>query len=127
MRSRKSWVPDTLKTVKSFKVIALACLIALLVAACGDDEAPSNAGGKADTPDQVTGLITEVEAHMGKHVTAFTLESEEGESYDISIASKVDYGFNLKHLIEHRDKKDPVSVTLEERSGTLYALSIDDV
>ncbi len=118
---------DTLRTVKTGRVIAVACLIALLVAACGADDAPSNAGGKTGTPDRVTGIITEVEAHMGKHVTAFTLESEEGKTYEISIASKVDYGFNLKHLIEHRDKKDPVSVTLEERSGTLYAMSIDDV
>ncbi|MDQ3618767.1 MAG: hypothetical protein M3391_01390 [Actinomycetota bacterium] len=112
--------------MKTVRVIAIACLIALLVAACGDDAAPSKAGGQSGTPDQVTGLITKVEAHMGKHVTAFTLESEDGETYDISIASKVDYGFNLKHLIEHRDAKDPVSVTLEERRGTLYAMSIED-
>jgi len=99
---------DTLKTVKIGRVIAVARLI-VLVAACGDDDAPSNTGGNTGTPDQVTGLITEVEAHVGKHVTAFTLESEEGETYDISIASKVDYGFNLKHLIEHRDKLTPLA------------------
>lgn len=118
---------DNLRTMKTLKVIAVACLLALLSAACGNDDAASNGGGNADVPDQVIGLITEVDAHMGKHVTAFTLESEEGESYDISIASDVDYGFNLKHLLEHRDKELPVSVTLEERSGTLYALSIEDV
>ena len=117
---------DTLKTVKTFRIVAVACLIALLVAACGDDDAPSGTGGNDGTPGRVTGLITEVEAHMGKHVTAFTLESEDGETYDISIASKVDYGFKLKHLIVHRDKKLPVSVTLEERSGMLYAMSIKD-
>lgn len=118
---------DTVRAVKTSRLVLCAYLIALLLAACGEEEAPSDAGGSPETPDRVTGLITDVEAHMGKHVTAFTLESEEGETYDISIASDVDYGFNLKHLVVHRDDEAPVTVTLEERSGTLYALSIEDV
>jgi hypothetical protein len=117
---------DNLAAVKMIKVIACALLIALVLGACGDDDAPSNAGGGAEAPDEVTGVITAIEAHKGKHVTAFTLESDEGETYDISIAADVDYGFELTHLIEHRDEELPVSVSLEERSGTLYALTIDD-
>jgi hypothetical protein len=112
--------------VKILKVAVCALLIALVLGACGDDDAPSSAGGGAEVPDEVTGVIIAIDAHKGKHVTAFTLESEEGETYNISIAADVDYGFNLTHLVEHRDEELPVSVTLEERSGTLYALSIDD-
>lgn len=108
------------------KLVVCAVLVALVLGACGDDEAPSNAGGSAEVPDEVTGIITEIEAHKGKHVTAFTVENEEGDTYNISIAADVDYGFGLTHLIEHRDEELPVSVTLEERSGTLYALSIED-
>lgn len=117
---------DTLGTVRMVKVIVCAFLVAFALGACGDDDAPSNAGGGAEVPDEVTGVITAIEAHKNKHVTAFTLESDEGETYDISIAADVDYGFGLTHLIEHRDEKLPVSVSLEERSGTLYALAIDD-
>ena len=116
---------DNIATVKMVKVIVCALLIALVLGACGEEDAPSNAGG-AEAPDEVTGVITAIEAHKGKHVTAFTLESDEGETYDISIAADVDYGFDLTHLIEHRDEELPVSVSLEERSGTLYALTIDD-
>lgn len=117
---------DTLETVKMLKLVVCALLVALALGACGDDDASSNPGGAAEVPDEVTGVITEIEAHKGKHVTAFTVESEEGETYDISIAADVDYGFDLSHLMKHRDEELPVSVTLEERSGTLYALSIDD-
>jgi hypothetical protein len=112
--------------VKILKAIVCVLLMALALGACGDDDAPSSAGGGAEVPDEVTGVITAIEAHKGKHVTAFTLESDEGETYDISIAADVDYGFDLTHLIEHRNEELPVSVTLEERSGTLYALAIDD-
>ena len=117
---------DSLETVKMLKLVVGALLVALVLGACGDDDAPSNAAGSAEVPDEVRGLITQVEAHKGKHVTAFTVENEEGETYDISIAADVDYGFGLAHLIEHRKEELPVSVTLEERSGTLYALSIED-
>ena len=117
---------DTLETVRLLKAIVCAVLIALVLGACGDDKAPSNAGGPAEVPDEVSGLITAIEAHKQKHVTAFTLVSDGGETYDISIAADVDYGFDLTHLFEHQNEELPVSVTLEERSGTLYALAIDD-
>ena len=117
---------DTLETVKVLKAIVCAVLIALVFAACGDDKAPSNAGRPAEVPDEVTGLISAIEAHKGKHVIAFTLESDGDETYDISIAADVDYGFNLTHLFEHQNGELPISVTLEERSGTLYALAIED-
>ena len=117
---------DNLETVRMLKAIVCAVLIALVLGACGDDKASVDAGRSAEVPDEVTGLITSIEAHKGKHVTAFTLESDGGETYDISIAADVDYGFGLAHLIKHQKEELPVSVTLEERSGTLYALAIDD-
>jgi len=89
-------------------------------AACG------GSGEAAEPPPpEATGLITEVREEDGK-VSAFTLEGLSG-TYDVRIASDVEYGFDLRHLHEHERKREPVRCRLEQRDdGRVYALRIDD-
>ena len=109
-------------------VVLLSCL-ALLGTACGGDDAeePNAAEHVAaeDAPDEVTGVLLDVESEGVGEVTSFTLK-EGDDTYEIFIAEDVDYGFNLGHLSEHLTSGDPVRVPLEVRDGKLYALSIDD-
>ncbi len=92
----------------------------LLAVACGGDAASPPA------PSNVTGTIVDVEPAEGQP-TNFTLETEDGDAYTIDIDPEVDYGFDLAHLHKHHETGDPVAVDLEERDGTLYAQSIEDV
>ena len=112
------------------KLVIVLCFLALLGAACGgDDDGGESAGGETvaaeDAPDEVTGVLLDVESEGVGEVTSFTLK-ENDETYEILIADDVDYGFNLGHLSEHLTTGDPVRVPLEVRDGKLYALSIDD-
>lgn len=109
-------------------VVLLVC-VALLGAACGGDEPQDEPRGghvaAEDAPDEVTGVLLDVQSEGVGEVTSFTLK-EGDETYEIFIADDVDYGFNLGHLSEHLTTGDPVTVPLEVRDGKLYALSIDD-
>ncbi len=73
---------------------------------------------------QVTGLITETH-YEGEQMTRFVVESREG-SFEILIDLEHDYGFDLKHLEEHRTEELPVTVSLAARDGDLYAVDIVD-
>ncbi|MDQ4126161.1 MAG: hypothetical protein M3134_11280 [Actinomycetota bacterium] len=114
---------------KPIVVLVLAC-VALLGAACGGDEAEEPAAegehvAAADAPDEVTGVLLEVESEGVGEVTSFVLKDGD-DTYEIFIADDVDYGFNLGHLNEHLTTGDPVHVPLEVRDDKLYARSIDD-
>ena len=74
--------------------------------------------------DRVEGLISKIEEQDGRP-TAFTVTADGGET-EILIAEDIDYGFDLKHLEEHRDQKLPVSVKVQERNGRKVALKIED-
>ena len=108
--------------------VVLICL-ALLGASCGGDDAEDPSGGDTvaaeDAPDEVTGVLLDVESEGVGEVTSFTLK-EGDDTYEIFIADDVEYGFPLGHLSEHLSAGDPVRVPLEVRDGKLYALSIDD-
>jgi hypothetical protein len=101
---------------------ALLCCIFLLGAACGGDDGEA---APREVPDEVTGVLLDVESQGVDDVESFTLKDGD-ETYEIFIADDVDYGFPLGHLSEHLSTGDPVRVPLEERDGRLYALSIDD-
>lgn len=109
--------------------VLLLSSVALFGAACGGDDAeePEAAPTVAaeDAPDEVTGVLLDVESEGVDDVTAFTLK-EGDDVYEIFIAEDVDYGFPLGHLNEHLTSGDPVRVPVEVRDGKLYALSIDD-
>lgn len=114
--------------MRKLLVVPLLC-VALSGAACGggDAEQPAAAESVAaeDAPDEVTGVLLDVESEGVGEVTSFTLK-EGDETYEILIADDVDYGFDLGHLNEHLTTGDPVRVPLEVREGRLYALAIED-
>ena len=104
------------------KLAVVLCCLALLAVACGGDDDGGDAG---DSPDEVTGVLLDVESEGVGNVTSFKLK-EGDTTYEIFIAEDVDYGFDLGHLNEHLTTGDPVRVPLEERDGKLYALEIED-
>jgi hypothetical protein len=99
----------------------IALLFALTLVACG---APAQKARPVALRPGVEGLITEIRTE-GRAVVAFTLDSKV-EQTEVLIDPARDYGFDLNHLKEHRDLMQPVRVTVEERKGGLYAVSIDD-
>ena len=103
-----------LHVVSRFRVIVA---VSLCLGGCGDRT-------PAAPPDPLEGLVTEVRTE-GSAVVAFTLDTEL-EKIEVLIDPARDYGFDLNHLKEHRDLKQPVLVALERRDGGEYAVSIDD-
>lgn len=76
-------------------------------------------------PDEVTGVIVEIDRGDAEEIVGFTVEGD-GSSYGIRIDPARDYGFDLEHLVEHQTTGDPVIVTTEARDGTAYAVEILD-
>jgi hypothetical protein len=99
--------------MRSGLVLTFACTA---LAACGGEE--------SRPPAELVGAIVEVQSEKGS-VVSFTLDAG-GETHAIYIAKDVDYGFDLRHLHEHRTTGEPVRCTLEERGERLYALEIAD-
>jgi hypothetical protein len=99
--------------MRSGLVLSLACAA---LAACGSEE--------SRPPAELVGAIVEVQSDNGS-VVSFTLDAG-GETHTIYIAKDVDYGFDLRHLHEHRTTGEPVPCNLEERGERLYALEIAD-
>lgn len=61
----------------------------------------------------------------GGGFSAFTVTTDAGEERFL-IDDSIEYGFDLAHLIEHRDDRLPVEVRYETRGGKKVALRIDD-
>lgn len=107
------------------------CCATVLVPACSNDDAGGEvaASGEVvaadDAPREVTGVLLEIDSEGLGDVQSFVLKDGDAR-YEISVASDVDYGFDLGHLSEHLTTGDPVRVTLEVRADKLYALAIDD-
>ena len=98
-------------------LVLAACALALAACAGGESERA--------VPARVVGVVVSVEEEAGQ-VTSFTVEAEDGESYELFIAEDVDYGFDLRHLHEHERTGDPVRCRVKERDGRAYALEILD-
>ena len=97
----------------SFSRRGLSFLLpALLLLACGQG-------------NRIEGLISSIEEQGDGRPVAITVESDDG-SRRILLADDVDYGFDLKHLEEHREQKLPVSVKVQERNDRTVALKIED-
>jgi hypothetical protein len=111
------FAPATLAAMRLTALLGAALL--LVLPACG------GSGNAAPPPSELTGVITDVREESGT-VSEFTLDSIDG-IYEIRIADDVDYGFDLRHLYEHEQTREPVRCELEQRAdGETYALQIDD-
>jgi hypothetical protein len=99
-----------------------ATLAAFLLfgAACGGDD-----GDAPGAPESVKGIIVNIEGDRLDEIESFRLKSGD-DFYEIRIDPERDYDFNLGHLHEHLATSEPVVVELEDRTGELYAVSIED-
>jgi len=73
---------------------------------------------------RVNGFVIAIEEEGGRPA-AFTVETDAGP-VRILIDEDADYGFDLRHLEQHRTEALPVSVEVVERDGEKVALRIDD-
>ena len=105
------------------RILVGAIAAAVLLVACGGDEPTTSTG---ETPERVTGTITEVEPAEGtpEH---FIVQEEDGDEFTIEIDPDMDYGFDLTHLHEHQASGDPVDVDIRTEGDALIATSIVDV
>jgi hypothetical protein len=101
----------------------LAILI-VLGTACSSQPSETDAIAEPAPLGTVTGIITELRFD-GRQLQSFDLETHEG-TYEILIDPERDYGFNLRHLEQHRGRELPVLVETETRNGANYAISIFD-
>lgn len=101
------------------RVVLLLCLF--LGAACELD--PNSA---INVPQDIRGVIVEIEGDGLEDVEAFTLKSED-ETYRIFISDEVEYDFPLGHLRSHQRGGDPVIVRVREEGDQLIAVTIEDV
>ena len=108
---------------RPFGPLFLALILTASIAACSDDG--KGIAPATDAPGEVTGVLTDIESANIGDVQGFTLKDGD-ETYEILIDDGVEYEFDLGHLQEHLSGSLPVTVTLEERDGALYALSVDD-
>lgn len=110
-------------TTRSLSRLLLALMLMLSATACSDDGV--GVAPATEAPGEVTGVVTDIDSASIGDVQGLTLKDGD-ETYEILIDEEVEYGFDLGHLQEHLSGSLPVTVTLEERDGALYALSIDD-
>lgn len=96
----------------------MIAILAAALAGCGGD-------GSSGPPEQVEGEIISLQYEAGA-LRSFTVRDLTGEIYELYIVRDVNYGFDLNHLREHRSTRDPVRCSVEERSGSLVALTIED-
>jgi hypothetical protein len=100
-------------------VRSILVALLLLTSGCGG-------GATSEVPPQITGLITSIERGGGDAITAFEIETEEGQRYRILIDAGRDYGFALEHLVVHRDQSLPVLVRSQNRGDEAVAVEILD-
>jgi hypothetical protein len=55
----------------------------------------------------------------------FTVRAGE-RSWVVTTDPRINYGFPLQHLYEHRETGDPVDLNIEQRDETIVAVSIRD-
>ena len=97
---------------------AAALIAALALAGCGGS-------GTTETPSEVTGTIEQIS--VSGPIARFSLRADDGRSYVIHMARNIEYGFDPRHLIRHRELGLPVRCTLERRGDELVALEVLDV
>ena len=94
--------------------------VAVLLAGCGGGR---DGGADEPTPSVLTGTIERITVNGRTGV--FSLRSN-GRSYDVHMTREIDYGFDLRHLLTHRDSGQPVRCRIERRGDMLVALDVLD-
>lgn len=94
-----------------------------LLGACANEV--DSTGASQTAPSTVTGVIGSIDPPQGP-IESFELVRPGEDPQRILVDPELDYGFDLQHLHEHMDEALPVRVGLENREGTLYAISIND-
>jgi hypothetical protein len=92
--------------------------VAVLLGGCGGGD-----GGADETPSVLTGTIEHITVKGRTGV--FSLRAN-GRSYVVHMTRDVDYGFDLRHLLTHRDSGQPVRCHIERRGDMLVALDVLD-
>jgi len=105
----------TRETLRSAAVV----IAAVVAVGCG-----GTGSGNNETPTEVTGTIEQLT--VSGPTARFSLRAD-GQTYVIHMVRDIDYGFDPRHLIRHRELGLPVRCTLERRGDDLVALEILDV
>ena len=99
-------------------------IVAVLLAACGGDDG-NGTDATENPPDEVTGVIVNIDAELLGEVESFDLK--DGETiYKLYIDPDIEYPFPLGHLHQHLQTADPVRCEVELRGDKLYAQTIED-
>ncbi|MPZ68895.1 MAG: hypothetical protein GEU71_05140 [Actinobacteria bacterium] len=101
------------------RTLGLLVIAALMLGGC------AGSASEDDGRRVLTGIVTTVEATSLTNVESFTLRSE-GEDFVIEIDPEITYAFPPEHLRAHAISSEPVRVEVEDRSGTLFALTLED-
>ena len=107
---------------RSRHLVLLAAVGLALLGGCADDSGEAS----SQSAKSLTGVISSIDPPEGTP-ESFELVRPAEDAQRIAIDPEADYGMDLQHLHEHMDGALPVKVGLEERDGTLYATSIEDV
>jgi hypothetical protein len=93
---------------------------ALLLASCG-----GGGGGDASdrTPSVVTGTIEQIT--VNGRTARFSLRAG-GRTYVVHMTRDIDYGFDPRHLLSHRDTGQAVRCHIVRRGDMLVALDVLD-
>lgn len=74
--------------------------------------------------DLVPALVFAIES--AEEPRSMTICMSGGDSSVVDIDPDRDYGFDLHHLVEHMDRREPIAVKLNERDGRIYVEKISD-
>ena len=101
------------------RLSAALLAVAVLLGGCGGGDS----GGDEQTPSVPAGRIEHITVNGRTGV--FSLRAN-GRSYVVHMTGDVDYGFDLRHLLTHRDSGQPVRCHIERRGDMLVALDVLD-
>ena len=94
---------------------------AVTLAGCGGG---GGGGAPEETPSVLTGTIRQIT--VSGRTARFALRVE-GRTYVVHMTRDIDYGFDPRHLVSHRDTGQPVRCHIERRGHDLVALDVLDV
>jgi len=104
----------TRETLRSAAVV----IAAVVAVGCG-----GTGSGNNETPTEVTGTIEQLT--VSGPTARFSLRAD-GQTYVIHMVRDIDYGFDPRHLLAHRDTGQAVRCHIVRRGDKLVALDVLD-